>query len=40
MADVFLQLSAEDHCDVLGTIADRLDRPTHFLAEICRAGDT
>ena len=31
MADVFLQLSAEDRRDALGVVADRSGRPTHLL---------
>jgi hypothetical protein len=31
MADVFLQLSAEDRRDALGVAADRSGRPTHLL---------
>jgi len=31
MADVFLQLSAQDRRDALGVVADRSGRPTHLL---------
>ena len=31
MADVFLQLSAEDRRDALSVVADRSGRPTHLL---------
>ena len=36
MADVFLQLSAEDRRDALGVAADRSGRPTHLLEKDVR----
>ena len=36
MADVFLQLSAEDRRDALSVVADRSGRPTHLLEkDVC-----